>query len=40
MDKILFEQVPDLFASAGTLFVEKRKNYVKWTRFSATAIWV
>lgn len=26
MDKILFEQVPDLFASVGTLFVEKKEE--------------
>ena len=29
MDKILFEQVPDLFASAGTLFVEKKEELCK-----------
>ena len=26
MDKILFEQVPDLFSSIGNLFVEKKED--------------
>ena len=26
MDKILFEQVPDLFSSIGNLFVEKKEE--------------
>ena len=38
MDKILFEQVPDLFSSIGNLFVEK-KNYAKWMPVWAMAIW-
>lgn len=26
MDKILFEQIPDLFASVGDLFIEKKER--------------
>ena len=26
MDKILFEQIPDLFESIGTLFIEKKEE--------------
>ena len=26
MDKILFEQIPDLFASVGDLFIEKKEE--------------
>lgn len=30
MDKILFDQIPDLFASVGNLFIEKKEDYAKW----------
>lgn len=39
MEKILFDQVPDLFQSVGDLFVEKRKSCVRWTPSWATATW-
>ncbi|MCD8299675.1 MAG: hypothetical protein LUC41_00625 [Clostridiales bacterium] len=29
MDKILYEQIPDLFASVGTLFTEKKDELCK-----------
>ena len=38
MEKILFEAVPDLFASVGALFEEKRDELCAWTRSWATAI--
>ena len=39
MDKILFEQIPDLFTSVGNLFIEKKKNYVKWMLVLVMGIW-
>ena len=33
MDKILFEQVPDLFSSIGNLFVEKKEELCEMELF-------
>lgn len=30
MEIIAFNQIPDLFAVVGKLFVEKKKNYAIW----------
>lgn len=30
MDKILFEQIPDLFTSVGNLFIEKKEELCEW----------
>lgn len=29
MDKILFDQIPDLFASVGNLFIEKKRRIMR-----------
>lgn len=39
MDKILFDQIPDLFASVGNLFIEKKEDYAKGARLGmATSV--